>query len=75
MKFLLITLLQFALINHCTIKKPKEIKISESLIDYKSSRYKLFIGQPQDSIEKVLHLQHDYLIDDGLINNNVLHII
>jgi len=42
---------------------------SGRLIDYKASKYKLFIDQSLDSIQKILELRHDYLTDDGKIND------
>ena len=38
-------------------------------IDYKSGNYKIFIGQDKDSVDKVIELRHDYLADDGVIND------
>lgn len=41
-------------------------------IDYKISGYKFFIGEHKDSIGKSIDLRHDYLADDGIINENGL---
>lgn len=43
---------------------------SDSLVDYKSNKYKLFIGQSLDSMNKIIELRHDFMTDDGKINDS-----
>lgn len=46
------------------------IETRSSLIDYKKGKYRLYIGQDKDSVAKIIDLRHDYLADDGMINDD-----
>lgn len=46
------------------------VATSNSLIDYKKDKYQFFIGQEKDSVDKIIDLRHNYLADDGMIDDN-----
>lgn len=54
-----------------SIKTDSSIEMkSDSTIDYKKFSYKLYLGQLRDSIDKIVDLRHNYLADDGIVDNN-----
>ncbi len=50
-----------------TIKN--EVINADNVIDYKKTDYRFFIGETIDSIENTVHLSHNYMADDGKIND------
>ncbi len=54
--------------KHSSKQAPGNTGIDHS-IDYKASTYRFFMGQTIDSIEKTVDMAHNYLADDGMVND------
>ncbi|RYE12482.1 MAG: hypothetical protein EOP45_22785 [Sphingobacteriaceae bacterium] len=75
---LAITLLSSGCEQHNKPQNPVELREAPSatvatrgsFIDYKKDKYRLYIGQDKDSVNKIIDLRHDYLADDGMIDDD-----